>query len=209
MKTLVIFLSIFLACIGCQYEGDTIIYYLDGGVGDAGVMLDGGGGDTDSDTATDTDTEELDAGSDAGGLGCVEGDYSVSNSMDIDLLAPYSCITGELRIQAPGLAVIDISHLDWIGGDLHVVGNNDATLITLSSLSSVGGSLRITYNPLLENYDLSSLTSVIEEVFFYQNMNLPDCNACTLLSQLTSAPFSVGVYSNLDDSCTPVPTGCP
>jgi len=41
------------------------------------------------------------------------------------------------------------------------------------------------------------------------NPLLPDCEVCELLDQLTSGPASITVGDNLDDACTPVPTGCP
>jgi hypothetical protein len=41
------------------------------------------------------------------------------------------------------------------------------------------------------------------------NAALPDCEACDLLDQLTSAPFSTNIHDNLSDSCTPVPANCP
>jgi hypothetical protein len=48
-----------------------------------------------------------------------------------------------------------------------------------------------------------------EDFVIHNNDILPDCEACEVLDQLTSAPTSIDVHDNLDDSCTPVPAGCP
>ena len=66
-------------------------------------------------------------------------------------------------------------------------------------------------NDALTNLDggLSALTSVTEYFMIGYNDALPDCEVCDVLDQLTSTPTSTYVGSNLDDTCTPVPAGCP
>jgi hypothetical protein len=56
---------------------------------------------------------------------------------------------------------------------------------------------------------LSGVTSVGGELGIGWNQVLPDCEACDLLDQLTTAPYLITVFDNLDDSCTPVPSNCP
>ena len=46
-------------------------------------------------------------------------------------------------------------------------------------------------------------------LWIYSNEVLPDCEVCDLLDQLTTTPAPIDVHDNLDDSCTPVPVGCP
>jgi len=56
---------------------------------------------------------------------------------------------------------------------------------------------------------LNSLNSVGWDLTIHDNYTLPDCEACILLDQLLAAPTAIDVYDNLDDTCTPVPAGCP
>jgi len=46
-------------------------------------------------------------------------------------------------------------------------------------------------------------------LWIIDNPVLPDCEACDLLDQLTTGPSSTDVYTNFNDSCTPVPGNCP
>ena len=96
-------------------------------------------------------------------------------------------------------------------GSLKLEGNDAiANLDGLSALTSVGEDLQIRYNGALTNLDgLSALTSVSDEFWIHYNDILPDCEACDLLDQLTTASTSIEVLANLDDDCTPVPTNCP
>jgi len=50
---------------------------------------------------------------------------------------------------------------------------------------------------------------VDSELEIFNNIDLPDCEVCNLLDQLTSGPTDIDVYDNLDDACTPVPWSCP
>jgi len=212
MKNLIVTLSVCLLCWGCQYTDINYFYIEEGGLGDGGVTPDGGDIDTDSedtDADTDTDTDESDAGADSGGLGCLEGDYAVANSLDVSLLLPYECVTGELWIQAPGLVSIDLPNLKWVEGDLRIVGNMGVPEIMINNLSHVDGNFGMTDNNVIVSVNLASLTSVVGTLGIYSNASLPNCGVCAFLSQLTSAPATIDVQDNLADSCTPVPTNCP
>ncbi len=109
-----------------------------------------------------------------------------------------------------------LSALTSVGESLSISLNDVlANLDGLGALTSVGGYLGYGYlgiagNNALTNLDgLSALTSVFDDVIIFENIVLPDCEACDLLDQLTSGPNSIDVYDNLDDSCTPVPDNCP
>jgi len=76
--------------------------------------------------------------------------------------------------------------------------------------------LRITGNATLTNLDgLSGLTYIGEGTSASKGLDvrgnpaLPDCEICDLLEQLTTGDVMVDVGDNLDDTCTPVPDGCP
>jgi hypothetical protein len=95
--------------------------------------------------------------------------------------------------------------------NLYLLANS--TLVDLSGLgelATVGGGFYLTTNPVLTSLaGLGALTSVSGVFQVVNNEDLPDCEACDLLEQLTSGPASVDVHDNLDDSCTPVPDSCP
>jgi hypothetical protein len=75
--------------------------------------VDGGvDGDTDVDSDTDTDTD-TDSDSDAG---CVEGSYTIENSLDVEILEPYPCITGNLRIIAADMSSVILPNLESVEG---------------------------------------------------------------------------------------------
>ena len=98
---------------------------------------------------------------------------------------------------------------DFIG----IIGNDVLTNVDgLSALTSIEGSLVINGNATLTNLDgLGSLTDGGEYLCITQNDILLDCEVCDLLDQLTSLPADadIDVDHNLDDTCTPVPAGCP
>ena len=130
-------------------------------------------------------------------LGEYSGDFTISPQSDVATLAGYTSISGDLDIE-------------WFLEDL---GNEDLSYTDLSDLTcltSVGDDLYIESNSSLTSLDgLSGITSVGGELAIYDNPNLPDCEACDLLAQLTSVPSGINVGNNLDDFCTPVPDNCP
>ena len=92
-----------------------------------------------------------------------------------------------------------------------IVANDTLTnLDGLSGITSVDGDLVITENDTLTNlYGLGALSSVVDDIRIQCNIILPDCEACDLLDQIASVPAETYVSSNLNDTCTPVPAGCP
>jgi len=140
---------------------------------------------------TDTDLSELDS------LTSVGGGLEIYNTDTLTNLDGLAALTS-------------------VGGSLSISGNVSLTNLNgLSGLTSVTGNLLIGNdynggNPVLTNLDgLSGLTSVGNEFRIIDNPTLPDCEVCDLLDQLTTAPTSINVHDNLDDTCTPVPTNCP
>ena len=92
------------------------------------------------------------------------------------------------------------------------INNNDAltNLDGLGGITSVGLNLVIIGNLALTNLDgLSGITLMGDEFKIYENDALPDCDVCDLLDQITTTPTLIDVHDNVDDTCTPVPGGCP
>jgi hypothetical protein len=104
--------------------------------------------------------------------------------------------------------------LETITGSVGITIGNNSSLISLEGLGGITdlgeyGCLGIYNNDALISLEgLSGLTWVDDEFVIWDNNILPDCEACAILSQLTTVP-TVEVYDNLDDTCTPVPANCP
>ncbi len=156
------------------------------------------------------------------GLTSVGGSLIISENDALSSLISLSALTsvgGELWIFM-NLALTNLTGLSGITSTNYglKIQDNDAltNLDGLSGITSVGGDLIIgsqfSYggNPVLANLDgLSNILSVAGDLTIFNNDLLPDCEACDLLDQFASAPITIYVHDNLDDSCTPVPAGCP
>jgi hypothetical protein len=157
-----------------------------------------------------------DGGTD-GGIECILGTYignfNITTQARVAALAGYTSLSENLTIECESCTDLsELSCLTSVGGDLSIGGNDVLTnLDGLSALTSVGGGhLIVINNPIITNLNgLSGITSVGENLSIYYNYVLPNCEACDLLDQLTSAPTSINVHDNLDDTCTPVPANCP
>lgn len=94
-----------------------------------------------------------------------EGDYEIDDTTDIDSLAEYTGITGDLLV-SPNNSFRDLTgltNLTWIGGDLKIDYGSAAPLLVfgdgLSALEYVDGSLYI-YNHYLQNAAFPQLKTV-------------------------------------------------
>lgn len=144
-------------------------------------------------------------------LGEYSGDFEIETQSDIAAIAGYTSISGTLTINCS-------SCTDWnklmcltsVGDCLLIENNHLPNLDGLSALISVGWGLRIFNNSGISNLDgLGALTSVGEGLLIGLNYPLHDCEVCYLLDHLTITPINIVVHHNLDDTCTPVPAGCP
>jgi hypothetical protein len=73
------------------------------------------------------------------------GSQFVANQADIDDLAGYCELTGDLEIVAPGLGVGLFPDLARVGGSIHI-HDNDALTVSMPQLGSVGGTVRLDRN---------------------------------------------------------------
>jgi hypothetical protein len=164
-------------------------------------------GDTDADTDTDSDADgDTDADTDSDtdtGLGCLEGSYTITNVLDITVLAPYTCVTGDVMVdEARGLTSIDLPNLTSVGG-LFIRTNDALSNLRFSALTSVGGNLIIGTNDALTSLNgLSNLTSVGGDLDVSSNTALPQCEVCDLLDQLVEFSGNFSSRDNLPDTCT-------
>ena len=167
--------------------------------------------------------------------GACEGNFDVAAPADIEDISQCISITGDLNIYCETCADLDgLEALTSVGGRLLIYGPALVNIDGLANLTEVQSSLDITGNLALESVDgLSSLTTVEQNLTIMQNSSLtdldglgalitvgwdlfvggnpdlPDCQVCELLSRLNEEPTNIDVTANLDDSCTPVPEGCP
>ena len=155
--TVVVGLALFVAVLG-----PTACVVGSGGTGDAGT--DAG----------------ADSGDDSGADDCLEGSFSIMNSLDVAVLEPYTCVTGNLEVSAPGMTSLALPELVWVGEDLRIINNDSLTdLDGLSVLTTVGGDLQIGNNAIL-----------------------PQCEACDLLGKLVDFTGTYTFSGNQADDCT-------
>ena len=94
------------------------------------------------------------------GIDCVEGSYTIENSIDAELIEPYPCITGNLDINALGLTELDLPNLMYIGGRLWMGNCNEMTSLSLAGLVAVGGDEIMIEGAVLQQVDLGNLAHV-------------------------------------------------
>ena len=78
----------------------------------------------DSDQATSTTTDsanntETDSESD----NCLEGNFTIENTLDLIQIQPFGCITGDLIITQSSITNLSLPNLKWIGGSLGIMSN--------------------------------------------------------------------------------------
>ena len=95
---------------------------------------------------------------DGSGLVC-SGSFVVNNSFDLEEIANCANITGDLTVDAPGLAEIGLPALERIGGDLTIVGNSGLDRVRFPALKRMVGSVLVS-GPAPDHVDLSRLISV-------------------------------------------------
>jgi len=112
----------------------------------------------------------------------LEGDVLVANQLDAAHLVGVRVVTGTLRIDAPGLAAMDLSALEEVGVDFIVesldtldcpllaavggsveIGGEEIEHLVLPDLAAVGGEVTV-QAPWLETIDLSALSTVAARV---------------------------------------------
>ncbi|HIA02482.1 MAG TPA: hypothetical protein EYN06_01070 [Myxococcales bacterium] len=135
----------------------------------------------DGSTGTGTQTGSCD--------GIIEGDYKIENQDDIDALAGYCEITGNLFIVGQStLTSCFLPALTVVGGELGML-NPALTSFSLPALTSVGG-LHIV-STSLPSFSLPALTSVDSKLWVDNNYALTSFELPALTSIGDSLKFSV------------------
>ncbi|HUU00529.1 MAG TPA: hypothetical protein VM425_03715 [Myxococcota bacterium] len=129
-----------------------------------------------------TGTSYLCNGQDGNGTlpsGVLHGSYTIRNSIDAYLISLITEITGDLVVDAPGLADLSLPALAAVGGDLSIDNNAGLTSLYLTALTSVEGDL-----------------------YIYNNVVLCNSLVIALLDQLIAAGWNgiSNIHDN-DDSC--------
>jgi hypothetical protein len=106
-------------------SGDSASLDAPGG-GESGNAADAGDAGTDSDTG-DADVADADGVSNCVGA-TIQGTVTLTNSLDVDLLAAYVEVTGDLVIDGVGLANVVLPNLCRVGGSItDFTGGNSAS----------------------------------------------------------------------------------
>ena len=134
--------------------------------------------------------------------GILQGSYTIRNSSDASFISAITNITGDLRVEAPGLTSLALPALTSLRSDLTIYGNPALTSVYLPALKSVGEYLDIQNDAALTSVDLSALTSAGEDLNIYDNPTLCNALAIALRDQLNDAGWSGNVdISDNNDGC--------
>lgn len=167
-------------------------------------------------------TAKLTSDRDPGGSPTVTytGDYTITDATTLANFTGFTAITGNLTVNAPGLAAITLPNLTTVTGDVTVTSQADLTSLTSPSLQTVTGSLTIddnakltglgglgnltavgaltiTNNATLTTLDLTALAHCTGAFTVTGNPALPTALATTLLAGLTTGPGSSDTTGNL------------
>ncbi|MBT8341241.1 MAG: hypothetical protein HKP58_10285 [Desulfatitalea sp.] len=125
-----------------------------------------------------------------------EGDYTISEPLDVDQISGYSEITGNLTIAGDDIENLDgLECLNAVGGNLDIGvfrfgGMIDNPLLTdingLENLTSVGGYFNIATNTVLESLEgLNSLESIGKHLYILSNSSLEKINGFNSLTTVS------------------------
>lgn len=101
--------------------------------------------------------------------GVLEGNYTIKNSLDLELIRGVTEIAGSLSIvgftfDAGGLTRVELPALTSITGDLNVDNCDYLTALSLPLLNTIGRDLKVTSNEQLSMLSLPALTTVAGRV---------------------------------------------
>lgn len=154
------------------------------------------------------------------GYTAITGDLEIvdcESCADLCALACLSSVGKDLTLkQNDNLANLDgLNNLASVGEDLKLEGNKPLNNVDgLSCVQQIGGTL-VVGSLAAGNGDLSNLNglgklrALGEGLWIKDNKDLPECEACELLDQLSNEPYPLEVAYNQLDDCTPVPKNCP
>jgi len=159
------------------------------------VFCTDGGSDTDANT---------DGGAD-GGTDCLEGNYVANNTLDLDFLSGFSCVTGSVTINAFGISEVSVPYLESIGGRLKVEDADYPTLISFSSLEYVGDGMLFEQSSIIEQdgtpttIDFASLQTSLGSLSLYiSNLKSVASASFPSLVDVNNIIFSWSSVENID-----------
>lgn len=154
-----------------------------------------------SDPPEDSEAE-TDSPQETGGTGatseCLEECYpqslSLSTETDVEELAPWSCVSGDLRVEGSQLSTLELPCLTEVSGILVISSNGLLTEVDLPRLERAGGMYtHISKNDHLEDLDLPSLHTVTGLFHFAEN---PALTSLQGLSGLRTVNNEFTIYRN-------------
>jgi hypothetical protein len=108
----------------------------------------------------------------------LEGSFTVEDEVDLQLLRPYTHVTGDLAFYGPEVPTALLPNLTQIGGSLRIDNVSTVSTMEFPALSTVGENIQIRGNPGVLSINLSSLEQVggrvdILSMFAIDEVNLP------------------------------------
>ena len=146
------------------------------GSGAAYSACDCGGADAGTSHSASDAGERFDAGGDpdasGGGTTRFEGSFVITNREDVATIAPYAEITGDLRVEAPGLTRCELPALRRVGGRLVIESNPSLLDVELPRLEHVVGEVALHGNDALGSIGLPNLAAVEGALWAADNTRL-------------------------------------
>lgn len=152
-----------------------------------------------------------DAAGDAGGVGdagdagpstcngaVLQGSFTVTNAIDVQTLAGYCGLTGDLTIIAPGLSDVTLATIVFIGGTLQLSSNLSS--LNLPVLSSAGNLDLNDTSITLGSFSIPALTTVAGSM----NISIPTLTSVSAPALTSVGDVSVGPLPNLTSIDFPV-----
>jgi hypothetical protein len=156
-----------------------------------------------------------------------QGDYVIQNQSDVDNFSiECSCtqIEGNLSISNTSINNLEgLGELEYVSGNVDVIGNHSLQNVRLSGLDSIGGNLKVNNNNTLVDLEglntlkvvrglfainqngglltlegLDSLSVVGETFNIFNNANLTDIHIGVLLTSVGDLNISDGISANAD-----------
>jgi len=123
------------------------------------------------------------------------GNFTITDNIDSIVLAPYTCLKGNLTIRAIGVNSLNALNLISISGSLIITENDGLTDLTvMTSLNSIGSDLIISFNSFTNINGLNNLTSIGGGIVIQENDSLENVDG---LNSLSTVQVVLGIRQNV------------
>jgi hypothetical protein len=133
----------------------------------------------------------------------VDPNVVINSSDDVDLLADFNDLPGNLTIQNPGFTTeVVLDGLNELDGSLIITGTTTLIQVDLSNLDTIWGDVVITNNQSLTSIDLSQLNDLGGDFTLTGNSSLaPPCDVADIPDDLAANGWTGTATVNNNPFC--------